>query len=457
MKKKVNWRKQEFIPKPVKDKPMYQLHSIEEMPKSELYTVVCNGEELPVYHTEFFDYVLPVIHKSMSPMHLYFHIGIHEEIEKIQIRPLKRKKEFVRTEDGIEFYMEEPEKLVIEIDGDLLRPLYLLCGYYVEKPEKVTYYFKKGEVYNINCLTLHSGDVVYIEEGSIVCGRLYSRMADHIKILGNGILYGGVWHNWDENSGEQMILPVLGSDIRIEGISVVDGGSWGIVPVACNKVTIRNVNVMSKVITGDGMDIVGSEDVLVEQCFVRANDDCISIKGFGNFDPSGSSDVKRVQVRDSIFWNAEFGNTLEIGYETQCSEICDVHFENCDILHCEYEGNQSGGVLTIHNGDRAHVHDIYYENIRIEDAQEKFIDIKTLDSKYSTDRSRGMISDIYFKNIEIVGGIFPVSIIRGYEMHHELCRPKNFVFDNIMILGKKVMNKNDLRMVVELADDLKFQ
>lgn len=453
MKRQVNWRKQEFVLRPAREKAMYQLHSIDEMPKSQLYRVICNGEELPVFHTEFFDYVLPVVHESLR---LHFQIQIKEEFEKIQIRPESKKQDFIRKANGIELAMEKPEKLIIEMDEDLLRPLYLLCGTYVEKPEKVTYYFEKGRIYNIDCLTLQSGDTVYIEEGSIVCGRFYSRMANDIRILGNGILYGGVWHNWDENSGEQMLRPVLGRNICIEGISIVDGGSWGIVPIACQDVQIRNVNIMSNVITGDGLDIVGCENVLVEGCFIRANDDCISIKGCGNMDPSGSCDTKHVHVRDSVFWNAEFGNALEIGYETHCSEISDIRFENCDIVHCEYEGNQSGGVLTIHNADRAHVHDVYYENIRIEDAQEKFVDIKTLDSKYSTDRKRGMISNIYFRNIEITGGVFPVSIIRGFEMTNELCRPKDFYFDNVVILGKKVMNKNDMHMVVELADDLHF-
>lgn len=454
MKRQVNWRKQKFVLRPAREKAMYHLHFIDEMPKSQLYRVFCNGEELPAYHTEFFDYVLPV---ARDPMGLHFQIQINEEFQKIEIRPRSKKQDFLLKADGIELTMEKPEKLIIEMDEDILRPLYLLCASYVEKPEAVTYYFDKGKIYNIDCLTLQSGDTVYIEEGSIVCGRFYSRMADGIRILGNGILYGGVWHNWDENSGEQMLCSVLGKNICIEGISIVDGGSWGIVPIACQDVQIRNVNIMSNVITGDGLDIVGCENVVVEDCFIRANDDCISIKGCGNMDPSGSCDTKHVRVRNSVFWNAEFGNALEIGYETHCSEISDIRFENCDIVHCEYEGNQSGGVLTIHNADRAHVHDVHYENIRIEDAQEKFVDIKTLDSKYSTDRKRGMISDIYFKNIEITGGVFPVSIIRGFEMTNELCRPKDFYFDNVVILGKKVMNKNDMHMVVELADDLHFR
>lgn len=453
MKKQVNWRKQEFVPKKPGEKPMAVLHSIDEIPRSELYKVFRNGKELPVFHTEFFDYVIPVVRKTDS---LDFEIRILEPFDKAVIRPLSRQTEFIRTAQGISLTLRKPEKLVLEIDEDLLRPLYLLCEAYIEKPENVTHHFQKGQIYNVNCLRLTSGDTVYMEEGSVVCGRIYSRMADDIRIVGNGILYGSVWHNWDENSGEQMLMTILGERIHIEGITIVDGGSWNIVPIACKDVAVHNVNILSKVITSDGIDIVGCEDVLVEDCFIRTNDDCISVKGCAHQDASGCCDTKRVLVKDSLFWNAEFGNVLEIGYETQCGEICDIIFRNCDILHCEYEGNQSGGVLTIHNADRAHVHNISYENIRVEDAQEKFIDIKTLDSKYSTDRRRGMISDIYFKDIAITGGSFPVSIIRGYEMANELCRPRDFYFENIVILGKPIKNRNDLRMVVELADGLKF-
>lgn len=345
---------------------------------------------------------------------------------------------------------------MLELDGDLECPLYLLCSYRIPKPERVTYEFKKGQVYQIGRLELQTDDVVYLEEGSVVSGQFYSRMADRIKILGNGMLYGGNWHSWYENSGEQMIVTVLGNDIQIEGITVVDGGSWHVVPVASKNVDIKNVNIMSRVITGDGMDIVGCEHVTVRNCFIRANDDCISIKAEEFQDPSGCCDVKHILVENCTFWNAEFGNTLEIGYETRCDEISDVVFRNCDVVHCQYEGNQSGGVLTIHNADRAYIHDIHYEDIRIEDAQEKLIDIKTLDSKYSRDRVRGMICDIYFKDIRIIDGEFPVSIIRGFEMANEVCRPHDFYFENVEVLGQKMGNANQLRMVVELSNGLHF-
>lgn len=445
--------KQVYVPRPIKESPLYELKSVDDIKKSELYSVRIDGTERDVYHTEFFDFVYAVKEKE----EINIEIEVSKPFEKVVIRPYSSKVNFKTENTKITFSMTGKERAIVELDDALESPLYILLGEYIPCPEKADYVFESGKAYNIGALELTSNQVVYIEEGAVVSGYFKSRMADNIKICGNGIVYGGNWHKWDENSGEQLIVPVLGENIEIRGITLLDGGSWHIVPVACKNVLIEDVNILGKVITGDGIDIVGCENVTIRNCFIRANDDCISVKAVEFQDPSGCTDVKNILVENCLFWNAEFGNTLEIGYETRCDEISDIIFKNCDIVHCQYEGNQSGGVLTIHNADRAEVHDIYYENIRIEDAQEKFIDIKTLDSKYSKDRERGMIHDIYFKNIEIVDGVFPVSIIRGYEMKNEICRPHGFYFENIVVHDKKIETVNDMRMVVELSNDIEFR
>ena len=445
--------KQVYVPRPIKESPLYELKSVDDIKKSELYSVRIDGTERDVYHTEFFDFVYAVKEKE----EINVEIEVSKPFEKVVIRPYSSKVNFKTENTKITFSMTGKERAIVELDDALESPLYILLGEYIPCPEKADYVFESGKAYNIGALELTSNQVVYIEEGAVVSGYFRSRMADNIKICGNGIVYGGNWHKWDENSGEQLIVPVLGENIEIRGITLLDGGSWHIVPVACKNVLIEDVNILGKVITGDGIDIVGCENVTIRNCFIRANDDCISVKAVEFQDPSGCTDVKNILVENCLFWNAEFGNTLEIGYETRCDEISDIIFKNCDIVHCQYEGNQSGGVLTIHNADRAEVHDIYYENIRIEDAQEKFIDIKTLDSKYSKDRERGMIHDIYFKNIEIVDGVFPVSIIRGYEMKNEICRPHGFYFENIVVHDKKIETVNDMRMVVELSNDIEFR
>lgn len=445
--------KQVYVPRPIKESPLYELKSVDDIKKSELYSVRIDETERDVYHTEFFDFVYAVKEKE----EINVEIEVSKPFEKVAIRPYSSKVNFKTENTKITFSMAGNERTIVELDDELESPLYILLGEYIPCPEKADYVFESGKAYNIGALELTSNQVVYIEEDAVVSGYFKSRMADNIKICGNGIVYGGNWHKWDENSGEQLIVPVLGENIEIRGITLLDGGSWHIVPVACKNVLIEDVNILGKVITGDGIDIVGCENVTIRNCFIRANDDCISVKAVEFQDPSGCTDVKNILVENCLFWNAEFGNTLEIGYETRCDEISDIIFKNCDIVHCQYEGNQSGGVLTIHNADRAEVHDIYYENIRIEDAQEKFIDIKTLDSKYSKDRERGMIHDIYFKNIEIVDGVFPVSIIRGYEMKNEICRPHGFYFENIVVHDKKIETVNDMRMVVELSNDIEFR
>ena len=296
-----------------------------------------------------------------------------------------------------------------------------------------------------------------LEEGSIVCGRIRSYMADDVSVTGNGILYGAVWHKPDENGGRLMAEFSLGRNILVQGITIVDNGVWNIVPGACTHVEIRDVNVLSRLVTGDGIDIVGCQDVLVEHCFIRAADDCVVIKACPLPTPAACCDVKNVVVRDCVLWNAEPGNALEIGYELRCREVSDIVYSDCDVIHCEYEGNQSGGVFTIHNADRARVHNVVYEDIRIEDAQEKLVDIKILDSKYSLDRVRGEVEDVYFRNITVEGPVFPVSIIRGFEMHQEIRWPRRIHFENVVVHGSVMRSANQMRMVVELAHELEFE
>lgn len=81
------------------------------------------------------------------------------------------------------------------------------------------------------------------------------------------------------------------------------------------------------------------------------------------------------------------------------------------------------------------------------------MDIKILDSKYSLDRVRGDVQDVTFRNITVGGSIFPVSIIRGFEMH----RPRHIRFENVVVHGALMHSANEMRMIVELAHELEFE
>ena len=256
-------KKQEYVPREIREKPLYELESVEDIPVSELYQVKVNGKEQRVYHTEFFDFVSFLEENEKAEVE----ITVNEPFQKAVIRPTASQIPFEEDGNKISISLPAGKRVTLELDDKLESPLYILPGKYVQKPENATYVFESGKAYNVGCLQLKSDETVYIEHGAVVSGRIYSRMADRVRILGNGILYGGNWHAWDENGAEQLIVSVLGEDIEIRGITLLDGGSWHIVPTACKNVLIEDVNVLGKVITGDGIDIVGSENVVVRLVF----------------------------------------------------------------------------------------------------------------------------------------------------------------------------------------------
>lgn len=218
--------------------------------------------------------------------------------------------------------------------------------------------------------------------------------------------------------------------------------------------SLPHMSIMSRIVTGDGIDITSSQDVEVKNCFIRSTDDSICIKSQRLFeDPSTVRDVTKVRVHNNVIWNAEPGNAIELGYALQ-SEIHDLVFEDCDIIHCQYEGNMGGAAISIHQADGGHVHDIHYKNIRVEQAEQKLFDIKVLLCRYTEQLAKGEINDIYFDNIQVLNGDIPVSMIRGYQTPTEEVRVHDVHFDNITFMGNKCETWQDMRLVTELANDI---
>ncbi|MFC4779353.1 glycoside hydrolase family 28 protein [Paenibacillus sp. GCM10023252] len=421
---------------------------------SDKYRLKVNGEEVIVHQCDVASYAIISLN-GVADME----IDVLHPYSEYKLRPLKAGLTPQREGSKLRVSVASPSKLSLELDGDLRSPL-LLFVHELEKDEPVRgpgiHYYEAGKIHEAGEIRLHAGETLYLEEGAIVRGRVIAEYADGITIKGRGVLDGSNWRNGPVLPYEnrtQMIKLVGCRDVRLEGITIVDGANWHVVPIACTDVSIADLNIITFEGTGDGIDVVGSENVTIQDCFIRSNDDCVAVKAVSYMDPAGLKNVNNVRVERCVLWNANWGNCLEIGYETSCESIRNVVFFNCDIIHCEFEGHQSGGTFTIHHGDRAAISDIHYENIRVEDAQEKLFDIKILHSKYSRDEERGSIRGIVFKDIQVVDGPYPVSIIRGWDEEHMV---EDIVFDNIIIHGEHAQSAREARMVVELARDIHF-
>ncbi len=93
------------------------------------------------------------------------------------------------------------------------------------------------------------------------------------------------------------------------------------------------------------------------------------------------------------------------------------------------------GTFTIHNGDRAVVKNVLYDDIRVEDSHGWLIDFKILFSQYSKDTTRGKIEDVHFRNIQVEGDRLPFSQMLGFSDEFGI---KNVTLENFYLHGEKV-------------------
>lgn len=227
-------------------------------------------------------------------------------------------------------------------------------------PQSATYMFTDG-VYDVGVLRLQTGDSVYIGRNAVVRGSLYAENASDIHIFGRGILDGGYEERVDMDCYGAITVGTFKMyecrNVRVEGIVLRDSAIWVINLFGCEDITLRDLKLIGHwKYNTDGMDIVNSRRVTVENCFIRAFDDGITLKGIDKY---SRIDVEDITVRGCVLW-CGWGRTLEIGLETACAQYRNILFADCDLVY------NSAVALDIQNGDYADVHDVLFEDIRVE-------------------------------------------------------------------------------------------
>ena len=407
-------------------------------------------------------------------------IEADREFQTVAVRPLSAGISAAVEGRTVRFTLDHPRNVSVEFDGDLLEPLFLFYNPACKRPEGFyTHVFEAGQVYDAGVVELHSGDRVCVEEGALVYGCFFAREAEDIVLEGGGVVCGTKMHRGvSVLDRRQLIRLEKCRNVRISGITLFDGPSWHCVPVNCEDVVIDNLHIISMVPSGDGVDFCGCRNCAVKNSFFRTNDDCVVIKALhNNYEGGELLPMYNIMTEGCVIWSATHGNGLEIGYELCTWDVYDIVFRDCDIIHCEFEGYQSGGALTIHNGDRADVHDILYEDIRIEDALEKVFDLKICNAVWSKDNIRGQIRNVHFKGIHIVDGPFPPSIMKGFETTDSIfkvCHDENMVLyvtrdlhktgalrdiliEDFTVYGEKKTNFMDAKVLIEIATNITFK
>ena len=419
------------------------------------------------------------------------------DVKWVDVRPLRAGIR-PKIQDGkIVFTIPAPGNYSIEINGKSDHPLFIFANPKEIKPARSNpdvIYFEAGKIHNAGVIRPQSNQQVYIEGGAIVVGAITATGVENVKISGYGILDGSynnqqasntvkpMFHvegGYDVDNRYQRFVEFIDSkNITIEGLILTNSTTWQVVPINCDNVALKALKLVSDNPSDDGIDVVRSRKVRISDCFIRVKDDCVAIKAHLNYPESVI--VDDVLVEKCVFWNAAWGNGLEIGFELLCAEVKNIIFRDCDIIHVE-----SGAVFSIHNSDKATVKDILFENIRVEDARQKLFDLAVFRSRYCTDGSRdpeyirnnylegawdgvlkvpeqdrayhaqfrGKIENVRFKDIS-VEGIMPFSIISGFDEAHNV---SHITFTNITHNGNKLKSLEALKLFTENAVNIRIQ
>ena len=372
-------------------------------PTSNDFKVFVNGQEVPVYTCRVSKHPInahwPSHQRNPEQSELASFVNLVSdeavtleviptaEYRKVMLRPYSKCIPFTDENGIITFTLKQEGQFVLALD-DLHNSLFIFNTRPIECPDpaSVTYYFGPGIHIRKN-LILNSNESVYVDKDALVFGNIYAENAENIHIFGNGIFddsgegrfAGPCYENY--TIGNMRFFEC--KNIRVEGVLFRDSASWCLGFFNCFDAVLDSIKVFGQWrYNTDGIDFTNCQNITLKNSFLHSFDDSVCIKGIDRYI---ETDCKNILTENCVLW-CDWGRTCEIGYETACREYENIVFRNCDII-------RSGGVaLDIQNGDCAEVHDVIFENIRVEyNAFDEMPQLQTSDDQKYTMTNQVMV------------------------------------------------------------------
>lgn len=347
-------------------------------------------------------------------------------VQTARIRPLSYGIPFTRKGNTLYFTLTRPRNLSIEVNGDIFHNLHLFANPPEEEKisptDKEVIYFGPG-IHEVkgNILKVPSGKTVYLAGGAILKAKVLFDSVQNARLTGRGMI---------EQSIRGGISIEKSSNISVSGVfasQCFTGGS--------RNVTIRNVKSISYFGWGDGMNVISSNDVLIDGVFNRNSDDCTTVYGTRGRYTGG---CRNVTMQNATLW-ADVAHPILIGTHGNTPHpdvLEDLQYLNIDILDHKEAQIDYQGCMSINAGDNNLVRNVRFENIRVEDfRQGQLFNIRVFfNEKYCTSPGRG-VENVLFKDIVYHGKHAVTSVIAGYNENRKV---KNIVFDNLVINGAAI-------------------
>ena len=331
-------------------------------PLSSQYRVTVEGKPIPVYTARSVhggDYAFATFDFTGS-VNVTVTAANGAGLTRAVIRPRSARISSQVVGDSMIFTLDAPRKLSIEPDG-INGPLLLFANRpesnSVRQGDPNVIYFGPG-IHKPERIVLKAGQTLYLAGGAVVKGAILARNADHIRICGRGILDGTDWP-WLKGPAGHLVGIQDSTAVTIEDIIIRGSFAWTVVPMRCRQVTIRNIKIAgSRVQNDDGINPCNSQDVLIEDCFVRTDDDCVALKGLRNLNRPDAP-VRGITVRRCVFW-CDRARIFLFAHESQAPAIENLTYEDCDIVHYQMTP------FLLEPGELMPIRNAHFENFRIE-------------------------------------------------------------------------------------------
>ncbi|HPE95248.1 MAG TPA: glycosyl hydrolase family 28 protein [Bacillota bacterium] len=364
---------------------------------------------------------------------LYISVTPSQTHSSAKVLPASAGAEYEYKDEAVTLSLNKPSNLSVEFDGDINHNLFVFAGEYDEdKPksgDRGVIYYGAG-THDVGEIKLNSNQTLYIDGGAVVYGYVKAENADNISIMGSGILDGSKVDHAYTGSRKRMVSLVKCTNVTIDGVTVRDASTWGVVLDRCSDVTVTNHKQISYNFNSDGFDILSCTNVLIDGAFLRNYDDNISLKAYNNTDCTG------ITMRNSTLW-ADCAHNMLIGPEAKEAEyenkFSDILFYNIDVLESKENSDFYRGVMAITCTDNGVFDGITWDTIRVE----RMTKGRLINFRYSNDYGTYFgksVSNITIKNITCSAKTASDDYIYG----NSASPMKNIVIENFTYLGEKV-------------------
>jgi hypothetical protein len=315
-----------------------------------------------------------------------------------------------------------------------------------------TLYFLPG-VHDIGlAFPLRANRQYYIPGDAMVYGTLSNRKwgdAHDIRIFGLGTLSGArIRHPKhvrpaipEDDYPRYRPIDVHGArDIGVEGITIADSAFHSIMLAgpynAGHPNEVRWTRILTWRANGDGINPFGN--TLVEDCFIRTQDDSLYVNGLG--------------IRRTVLWNDANGSSFVLSSLPQLAGRQSV-VEDCDVIYSRAKWHhwRGGRVFNMRGeGGGAAGAGVIFRNINIEDPRptlQQFFICMTVPEPYSKNaekRGPGDLSGVLFQNIAIAAP----SVLGEPQLlwGQADARIRNLSFQNLTLGGKRVADADFFKL-----------